>query len=226
MEATMSVTGWNPSIGQLTFDSEGQEGGPYHSRKLHYPGGASGVTLGRGYDLKERNSASIVHDLMSAGVGSDNARAIAKGALKSGQSASAFVKDLDALKIEITPQAQVKLFEIAYEQKADYTQHLATKDDVTKKYGKTDWAKLNPAIREALVDLTFRGDYDGSTREFLQSSVVKNDLSAFAKLISDAKYWPRVPRDRFERRRKFIQQALKIEGQKNLASGVGFTPPK
>src|SRR5262249_47329950 len=27
--------------GQLTFDAEGQEGGPYHSRKLHWPGGAS-----------------------------------------------------------------------------------------------------------------------------------------------------------------------------------------
>mgnify|MGYP006875700117 CR=1 FL=1 len=34
--------------GLLTFESEGHEGGPYHSRTLHVPSHTSGLTIGRG----------------------------------------------------------------------------------------------------------------------------------------------------------------------------------
>jgi hypothetical protein len=43
--------------GQATYNSEGNEGGKYHSRKAHHPTAASGVTIGRGYDLKEKKPA-------------------------------------------------------------------------------------------------------------------------------------------------------------------------
>ena len=47
--------------GQLTFDVEGNDiedsskaGHRYFSRVVHWPGGASGVTIGRGYDFGQR----------------------------------------------------------------------------------------------------------------------------------------------------------------------------
>ena len=40
-----------PKEGKVTFNSEGTEGGFFHSRKLHVPTASSGLTLGRGYDM-------------------------------------------------------------------------------------------------------------------------------------------------------------------------------
>ncbi len=37
-----------PNLGRLTFEAEGNEKGPYHSRILHVPSPFSGPTLGRG----------------------------------------------------------------------------------------------------------------------------------------------------------------------------------
>jgi hypothetical protein len=50
------------------------------SERLHYPGGASGVTLGPGYDMKERGPEEIVRDLMAIGID----REVAKKASKAG----------------------------------------------------------------------------------------------------------------------------------------------
>jgi len=41
-----------PARGRLTFDAEGQEGGPWHSRHFHVPGATSGLIIGRSYDLR------------------------------------------------------------------------------------------------------------------------------------------------------------------------------
>ena len=54
--------------GQLTFDAEGNDidTSPWFSRKIHWPGGVSGVTIGRGYDLGQQASAN--EDLVQIGV--------------------------------------------------------------------------------------------------------------------------------------------------------------
>ena len=54
--------------GQLTFDAEGNEGGKYHSRKPHVPSNNSGLTIGRGYDMKVRKVEQIAKDLMASGM--------------------------------------------------------------------------------------------------------------------------------------------------------------
>lgn len=50
--------------GQLTFDAEGNDNNdsPYFSRHIHWPGGVSGVTIGRGYDLGQQNDPSLDFD--------------------------------------------------------------------------------------------------------------------------------------------------------------------
>ncbi|WP_139215995.1 pesticin C-terminus-like muramidase [Pseudomonas sp. ok602] len=59
--------------GQLTFDVEGNDIEDkshalyrYFSRVVHWPGGASGVTIGQGYDLGQRPEPEI--DLVTAGI--------------------------------------------------------------------------------------------------------------------------------------------------------------
>ena len=56
------------SKGQLTFDSEGHEGGIFHTRRAHHPSKESGVTIGRGYDLREKTEAEVRSDFTKAGI--------------------------------------------------------------------------------------------------------------------------------------------------------------
>ncbi len=60
------------------------------SNRLHWPGGASGVTLGAGYDMRHRSAAEIVRDLTAIGVDRSAAEAAARGAGLSGSQASSF----------------------------------------------------------------------------------------------------------------------------------------
>ena len=42
--------------------------GPYFSRKPHVPSNSSGVTIGRGYDIKNKTRSKIIGDLTAAGI--------------------------------------------------------------------------------------------------------------------------------------------------------------
>jgi len=62
-----------PKFGQLAWDSKGNNdpNSQFFSRKAHVPSSASGVTIGRGYDLKHRASAEASEDLLAAGIPED-----------------------------------------------------------------------------------------------------------------------------------------------------------
>lgn len=85
---------------------------------------------------------------------------------------------------------------------------ICTKSDVVEKYGPCDWDKLNTAIVEILVDLRFRGDYNPTSRTFLQKYVAKNDLDGFVAAMKLASNWINVPTDRFNRRNDYLIEAL------------------
>lgn len=81
-----------PKEGLLTFRAEGNNipGSQYYSRKIHWPGNpsisdryGSGLTIGRGYNMKERPESTIISDMVAAGISLENARKIAKGSKKS-----------------------------------------------------------------------------------------------------------------------------------------------
>lgn len=196
-----------PLIGKVTFESEGAEKGPYHSRILHVPSPTSGLTLGRGYDMKMKNKFKINQDLIKAGLKVADAQKLSDASGLSGSTAKAFIKTQKLENFEITQQQQVNLFNISYKEEEAETKRLCTKVDVISKYGKCDWAKLDSAIKQILVDLKFRGDYTGSTRKFLQKHVVANDTKGFLKVLSDRSKWisQRVPSDRFQRRITFFR---------------------
>ena len=182
-----------------------REGGPSHSRVPHWPGGASGVTVGRGYDMRHRTETQVKADLIAAGVSEATAALLAKGAGLTGDAAKKFVKDNKAL--EITLAQQQKLFEMVYPGYEAEVKRISEKADVVKKYGATDWAKLDPAIKTLLSDLIFRGDYTTESRTFLQALVSANDVAGLAKVMADAANWPGVPVARFKARKEYMEAA-------------------
>jgi hypothetical protein len=198
----------SPAVGRLTFDAEGQEGGRFHSRHFHVPSSSSGLTIGRGYDMKLRRKSDIRDDLLAAGVDPAKAALISQAAGLQGDRAEEFIEENELEDFEITPEQQLGLFEVEYARQESDTRRLATKADVTRVYGATDWDSLHEGIKEILVDLRFRGDYTPASRRFLQVHVANNDTGAFSQQVCDPDNWPNVPRDRFERRKAFCERTF------------------
>ena len=198
-----------PSRGLLTFDAEGLEkpGSQFHSRVLHVPTNSSGLTIGRGYDMKEKTKAKIVADLTSAGVSEVDAKKISAAAGLKGQAARNFIASNKLEKFEISQQTQVKLFEITYADEEAEVTRICAKPDTVAKYGAVNWTKTHPAIRDLFVDLKFRGDYTTQSRTVVQKLLSANDLAGLQKVMADAGKWAGVPPDRFKRRRDFIAAA-------------------
>ena len=198
-----------PSRGLVTFESEGveQPGSKFHSRVFHVPTASSGLTIGRGYDMKEKDKAKIVADLTSAGVAAADAKKISAAAGLSGNAARNFIAANGLSGYSISQETQVKLFEISYADEEAVVKRICAKDDCVAKYGKVDWDKVHPAIRDIIVDLKFRGDYRSDTRGFLQKLIVNNDLAGLKKAMANRANWTGVPDDRFKRRNEFLAKA-------------------
>jgi hypothetical protein len=90
---------------KFIFDHEAQRG---KSHRLHHPTSASGVTIGAGYDMKERSAANIQRDLEAVQVPTAAARAAAQGAGLSGSRATEFVRNnLNLLNLTEAQQQQL-----------------------------------------------------------------------------------------------------------------------
>jgi hypothetical protein len=196
--------------GQLTFDVEGQEmRGPFFSRVPHVPGPTSGVTIGRGYDLKLKRRARVLADMEQAGISRELAERFAGAIGKRGNDAKDYIES-ELVGVEITPAQQEELFLSAYADLERDVIRICNKADVVRIYGRTDWETLHPAIRDVTVDLRYRGDYRSSARKRIQKTIAQNDLSGFAAELDDENFWRidlGVPRDRFERRREYLRRA-------------------
>lgn len=68
-----------------------EEYAPDVSERLHWPGGASGVTLGAGYDMKTRSKQQVLADLLKISVDREIGAKAACGAGLSGEAAESFV---------------------------------------------------------------------------------------------------------------------------------------
>lgn len=186
--------------GLLTYEAEGTEGGRYHSRTLHVPSEHSGLTIGRGYDMKERSQNEIEEDLVNSGLERSDSGLLAKAAGLFGPEAEDFIGDNNLQSFEISTSVQEGLFSICYEDILKDVKRICDKPDCIEIYGEVSWDVLDPKIQEVLVDLRFRGDYTPSSRKHIQKYVASNDLALFSILIKDRSLWRNVPRDRFRRR--------------------------
>lgn len=206
----MSESRKAPLRGSVTWESEGTEGGKFHSRKLHVPSGSSGATIGRGYDMKLKSSSKVKADLMAAGLDQETAAKLSVCAGKSGDAAKKFITDNKLDSIEISEEVQVKLFEISYLAEEAEVRRITQKPDVQKKYGKASWTDIHPSVKQILVDLKFRGDYTPNSRVLIQKAVMDNDLRELKRILSNKKYWPNVPTDRFQRRVNYVNSIPEV----------------
>jgi hypothetical protein len=212
-----SSIGLNPSVGKLTFDAEGTEGGAYHSRKLHVPDKNSGVTIGRGYDMQKRDAAAIINDLTASGIQRDQAIKLSKASRLTGAKAEKFIADNKLGSLEISSQSQMALFKKSYDAAYKDVKRISTQAKNVKNFGKVDFKNTHPAIVDLAVDLRFRGDYTIKTREYIQKPIAGNDLKAVQKVISNRHNWTNVPQDRFDRRVNHINDAVRAVEKAHLA---------
>jgi hypothetical protein len=194
--------------GQQTFDSEGKEnpGGKNHSRVAHWPGGSSGVTLGRGYDMKNRKPAAVERDLIGAGVPADVAKQYSAGGGLPPSQAKTWVANNAGSIPEISPSAQKRLFMKTYDFEEGEVERISGKADTVDEYGATCWKNLDPKIKQGATDLKFRGDYNTNSRTFLQKHIANNDVEGFANEIRNKSNWPNVPDQRFNERVDFFNK--------------------
>ena len=179
-------------FGKLTFAAEGQENSSrYFSRVIHYPGGsASGVTIGRGYDMGNRTQTQVRRDLMASGLSEMHASQIARGAGLRGAEAGRFVREHKDFIPPIPLAAQHDLFtKITAPSYISDIRRIFNKPDVVEKYGRADWDTLPRGIQELVFDLRYRGDYTPETRKLLQASIVSGDSASFYELIRNEDYW-------------------------------------
>jgi GH24 family phage-related lysozyme (muramidase) len=81
------------------------------SNHLHWPGGAAGVTLGPGYDMRDRSQAEIEQKLRDVGINSNLASRVAAGVGLRGDAARRFTEDNRNL-ITLTGDQQRRLLEV------------------------------------------------------------------------------------------------------------------
>lgn len=191
-----------PGYGQLTWDAEGQEGGPNHSRTLRVPASHCGVIVGRGYDLHRHSRVEAERTLIAAGVDPDWCRKLAGAAHLQGDAAWDYVLSEDLLDVEISPEQQLKLFEFSYRQARDEARRLC--EGAAPASGGIQWSALDSRIREVLTDLQFRGEYTQAVQHQLQPAVIANDRAALAAALGNSALCPHAGADRRARRQRHL----------------------
>lgn len=168
------------SAGQITFDAEGGDNPSQSnfSRHIHCPSSDSGVTIGRGYDMKMRSESSIINDLTQAGVPQAQAQQIAKAHGKSGSGAQAFISANRAAIGTISHDMQKRLFELIYPRYVSAARDAY--DMRTAKFPeRTTWENLKPAVRDMTVDFV----YQGFRSERTMCKCMLNDVDALITYI-------------------------------------------
>jgi hypothetical protein len=84
----------SPSGIRFIYTEEAYRGDkPGCSNHLHWPKGASGVTLGAGYDMRRRSADDIQRDMLDIGLHLETAKKVAKGAGLHDKEAEDFAND-------------------------------------------------------------------------------------------------------------------------------------
>jgi len=171
------------------------------------------VTIGRGFDLGDRNETSVLIALKKVGIENKKAEAISQGAKKKGCLAYKFVlENRDSIE-EITDIQQLRLFEITYnELEKDVERISKLRKNIHDYHPNPDtpadlaWTNIPDKIKEVLIDLRYRGDYRPQVRKLIQKMAYAGDIEGFGKAISNRSFWEKVPNDRFNRRVEYYEK--------------------
>ena len=197
--------------GQLTFDVEGNdiedESHPlyrYFSRVVHWPGGASGITIGRGYDLGQRPVPE--NDLRAVGIQQPLFSWLVGAIGLKGVAARNYLAEApeDIRKQKITRKQQYELFLPVYEYMKKEVLRISSRRLNKEAYGPLNWEVVDGKIQDILIDLACRGDYSSHTRPFIQRPFVANNPGEIKKIISNREKWASVPEERFKIRAEYL----------------------
>ncbi|MCA7001522.1 pesticin C-terminus-like muramidase [Dickeya solani] len=173
--------------GLFTFNAEGDDipNSLYFSRKIHWPGNpaickdiASGVTIGRGFDLGQRTQSESYYHLMSAGIPQEKAMMISEGSGMHGCEASDFVtRNRDKIG-EITHFQQANLFKISF---PSYITRARGFYNRYKNSNAVSWDNMDERMRDIFIDMI----YQGSMRIRYVSFFEENNPDAVISLIKN-----------------------------------------
>jgi hypothetical protein len=154
-------------MSDLTYN---QEIGP-NSTKPHHPTPTSGVTIGLGYDMKQKTAKEIKDTLMEAGVEEQDAMTLSQAAGLSGEEATKFVEQNKNL--QLTDAQQNKLFTKVFADSIIQTE----KDLIDMGY---DPSKLSEAEIALLADYTYNV---GSVKVFptFTNAIINKDYDTARK---------------------------------------------
>ncbi|MFY0666388.1 MAG: hypothetical protein JXQ97_17350 [Natronospirillum sp.] len=228
--------------GQFTFNVEGDDNprSDYFSRVAHATIGASGITIGRGYDLYQqylrhsRNSDKVVEDLTAAGISQELIELLRSAVTLQGDPARAFYRHNRELLQEhvITRKQQYDLYNriySAYKVIAKRRFNLVLPTD--------SYDALSEITQTVLIDMNYRGDFRrlniNEDREYFWDRELAENFGAavrsnnperlaghfreFKDLWKKSEFW-QVPRERAAERIWFLEQGLPIPG--NVSSRV------
>ncbi len=134
------------------------------SNRLHWPGGASGVTLGPGYDMKARTKLEIKSDLMAIGLDEVTAGKVSKAAGLTDKKAKEFAEDNNDV-VYLSNQQEMKLLD-----------WIAPKyENAVKQYGR---GSLKQSQFDALVSYAYNPAYEFSAVIELVNNVKIADAMA------------------------------------------------
>lgn len=186
------ANGYVPT-GEYTYVVEGHEG---ETSILHFPEFESGVTIGKGYDMRLRTSSEIYGDMISIGMKREDALIVSQASGLHHADARNFVKTNRDKIAKIDKSQKIKLFNKIWTGYIKDSQRLYNKfvlDNIKESdlnassktglnWEKTKWDDLQDKIQDILVDLK----YQGKLKNKVAKIASKNDIEYLAKFIESS----------------------------------------
>lgn len=142
--------------------------------RLYWPGGLSGVTIGHGYDLKDRWRGDVESELRRAGINPIDAAVIAEGAGLRGSAADEFARKHTA--IAIGRQEQARLLEMELRKYVDEVNHLVRVPLTQRQFDALVSFAYNEGISNLRGSRLLRdvndGNFAGAAKEFEHWTIV------------------------------------------------------
>lgn len=226
--------------GQLTMEGEGLGA---ETLTIHWPAGASGVTLGFGYDMKERSADEVKADLMAAGISDTYAASLSAGAGLEGATAQKWVNDNKRQPwATITAEQRAALFQRGFPRYRDRARELATSRTPSRGTARVNaasrdvslrfvvpterWDQLHPAVIEVLTDMAYSGAYSYGRHESINPILMNERLTPVEQLQQIRPILEALPRpvQAPERRRLRLQFIDTIIGRLQAEQQRGAQP--
>jgi len=171
--------------GKLTYDTEGSldPKSPYYCAVPHWPAGASGVTIGKGYDMGSKEKGEIIRDLKSAGISEEYARILSEGSKLHKNKAKAFCDENKNIKL--TNDQVNKLFINTYNKMEINARRILRK----KINNEIPYDKLPKNVQEIVVDYFYQGalpvDKQPQFSDTLSVGLNTGSWESFKNLLND-----------------------------------------